>query len=79
MKQVIVVTGASGGFGALAARALARSDHAVYAGMRDVAGRNAPQSEGIKAHAAQAASTFERSSSTSSDFYTTATVCSGSN
>jgi NAD(P)-dependent dehydrogenase (short-subunit alcohol dehydrogenase family) len=54
MKQVIVVTGASSGFGALAARALARSGHAVYAGMRDITGRNAPQSEAVKAGATQA-------------------------
>jgi NAD(P)-dependent dehydrogenase (short-subunit alcohol dehydrogenase family) len=53
MKQVIVVTGASSGFGALAARALARSGDTVYAGMRGIAGRNAPQSEAVKAHAAE--------------------------
>lgn len=53
MKQVIVVTGASSGFGALAARALARSGHVVYAGMRDIAGRNAPQSQAVKAHASE--------------------------
>jgi NAD(P)-dependent dehydrogenase (short-subunit alcohol dehydrogenase family) len=43
MKQVIVVTGASSGFGALAARALAHAGHVVYATMRETAGRNAPQ------------------------------------
>jgi NAD(P)-dependent dehydrogenase (short-subunit alcohol dehydrogenase family) len=43
MKKVIVVTGASSGFGALASRALASAGHIVYAGMRDTNGRNAPQ------------------------------------
>jgi NAD(P)-dependent dehydrogenase (short-subunit alcohol dehydrogenase family) len=40
--QVIVITGASSGFGHLAARALARAGHTVYAGMRASTGRNAP-------------------------------------
>lgn len=40
--SVILVTGASSGFGALSARALARAGHTVYASMRDVEGRNAP-------------------------------------
>lgn len=40
-KQVIVITGASSGFGALTARTLAREGHIVYAGIRDTAGRNA--------------------------------------
>jgi NAD(P)-dependent dehydrogenase (short-subunit alcohol dehydrogenase family) len=53
MTQIIVITGASGGFGALAARALAKSGHTVYAGMRDTAGRNAPQVEALQALAAQ--------------------------
>ena len=48
MKNVIVITGASSGFGALAARALARAGHTVYASMRDTAGRNAPQVEAAK-------------------------------
>jgi NAD(P)-dependent dehydrogenase (short-subunit alcohol dehydrogenase family) len=39
MKKIIVITGASSGFGALAARALARAGHIVYAGMRETAGR----------------------------------------
>ena len=43
MQQVIVITGASSGFGALAARALARAGHTVYASMRETMGRNAPQ------------------------------------
>jgi NAD(P)-dependent dehydrogenase (short-subunit alcohol dehydrogenase family) len=45
MKKVIVVTGASSGFGALASRALAKAGHIVYASMRDTSGRNKPQVE----------------------------------
>lgn len=41
MKQVIVITGASSGFGRLTANALARAGHTVYASMRETAGRNA--------------------------------------
>jgi NAD(P)-dependent dehydrogenase (short-subunit alcohol dehydrogenase family) len=37
----IVITGASSGFGALTARALADAGHTVYAGMRDVKGTDA--------------------------------------
>jgi NAD(P)-dependent dehydrogenase (short-subunit alcohol dehydrogenase family) len=43
MKHVIVITGASSGFGALAARALAHAGHTVYATMRETIGRNASQ------------------------------------
>jgi NAD(P)-dependent dehydrogenase (short-subunit alcohol dehydrogenase family) len=43
MKNVIVITGASSGFGALAARTLARAGHTVYASMRETTGRNVPQ------------------------------------
>ncbi|MGW4942939.1 SDR family NAD(P)-dependent oxidoreductase [Actinoplanes sp. NPDC004185] len=41
-SQTILITGASSGFGALAARALARAGHIAYAGIRDPNGRNAP-------------------------------------
>jgi NAD(P)-dependent dehydrogenase (short-subunit alcohol dehydrogenase family) len=45
MKNIIVITGASSGFGSLTSHALARAGHAVYAGMRETRGRNAPQVE----------------------------------
>lgn len=48
MKDVIVVTGASSGFGALTARALARAGHIVYASMRETTGRNAKHVEAAK-------------------------------
>src|SRR5246500_5043120 len=48
MKKVIVITGASSGFGALTARALSRAGHTVYASMRETTGRNASQVEGAK-------------------------------
>jgi NAD(P)-dependent dehydrogenase (short-subunit alcohol dehydrogenase family) len=43
MNQVIVITGASSGFGALTARGLALAGHIVYASMRETEGRNAPR------------------------------------
>jgi NAD(P)-dependent dehydrogenase (short-subunit alcohol dehydrogenase family) len=52
MKQVIVITGASSGFGALAARALAKAGHIVYASMRETTGRNIKQVESVKQFAA---------------------------
>ena len=41
MTKNIVITGASSGFGAMTARALANAGHTVYAGMRDFTGHNA--------------------------------------
>jgi NAD(P)-dependent dehydrogenase (short-subunit alcohol dehydrogenase family) len=46
-------TGASSGFGALAARALARAGHIVYASMRETTGRNAPQVKDVEEYAAE--------------------------
>src|SRR5207249_227503 len=48
MKKIIIITGASSGFGALTARALAKAGHTVYASMRETKGRNAPQVEEAK-------------------------------
>src|SRR5713101_2115977 len=51
MKQIIVITGASSGFGRLTANALADAGHTVYASMRDTRGRNAPQVADVEKYA----------------------------
>jgi NAD(P)-dependent dehydrogenase (short-subunit alcohol dehydrogenase family) len=53
MKQVIVITGASSGFGRLSANALAKAGHIVYASMRGTQGRNAAQVADVKKYAAE--------------------------
>jgi len=53
MKNVIVITGASSGFGSLAAHALAIAGHTVYASMRETTGRNAVQVEAAQKFAAE--------------------------
>jgi NAD(P)-dependent dehydrogenase (short-subunit alcohol dehydrogenase family) len=52
-KQVILVTGASSGFGLMTARLLAQAGHTVYASMRETKGRNAPQVAAVAAWAAE--------------------------
>jgi NAD(P)-dependent dehydrogenase (short-subunit alcohol dehydrogenase family) len=42
-KSIILVTGASSGFGLMTAKALAQAGHTVYATMRETEGRNAPR------------------------------------
>jgi NAD(P)-dependent dehydrogenase (short-subunit alcohol dehydrogenase family) len=49
--KVVLVTGASSGFGAQTVRALADAKHVVYAGMRDIGGRNAPAAAAARRYA----------------------------
>lgn len=51
MKYVIVITGASSGFGLMSARALAQAGHTVYAGMRETTGRHADRVEDLTQYA----------------------------
>jgi NAD(P)-dependent dehydrogenase (short-subunit alcohol dehydrogenase family) len=53
MSNVILITGASSGFGALTARALAHAGHTVYASMRETEGRNAPAVAEVARYAAE--------------------------
>jgi NAD(P)-dependent dehydrogenase (short-subunit alcohol dehydrogenase family) len=53
MPSNIVITGASSGFGAMTARALADAGHTVHAGIRDTAGRNAPAVADATAYATE--------------------------
>jgi len=52
MTHVILITGASSGFGLMTARALAHAGHTVYASMRETAGRNAPRVAELREYAA---------------------------
>ena len=49
MAQTILVTGSTSGFGRLTVETLARQGYTVFAGMRAVAGKNAPTAEELRA------------------------------
>ncbi len=48
MAQTILVTGSTSGFGRLMVETLARQGYSVFAGMRDVAGKNTPAAEALR-------------------------------
>jgi NAD(P)-dependent dehydrogenase (short-subunit alcohol dehydrogenase family) len=63
MAQVVLITGASSGFGRAAAQLLAGRGHTVFATMRDTAGRNAASAAALRdvAHVLELDVTDERS------------------
>ena len=48
MGQTLLVTGSTSGFGRLMVETLARQGYSVFAGMRDVAGKNAPAAAALR-------------------------------
>jgi len=48
MEQTLLVTGSTSGFGRLMVETLARQGYSVFAGMRDVAGKNAPAAAALR-------------------------------
>src|SRR5260370_41672234 len=49
MSKIVLITGASSGFGRVAAETLEHAGRRVFASMRDIVGRNGPHARALRA------------------------------
>ena len=71
MNQVVLVTGASSGFGRMIANQLAGAGHTVYCSMRGLLGKNAHQVAEVGAGSSGDENAFQLSQAVASDTWQT--------